>query len=231
MTDGMASRDKPPAAAGPALEGRLRQALADLAEPDATLRRLAVQYLGRQADTATLPQVIAAAADADREVRQAALEALAAFGPQAVSALEQALNDPQPTVRLAALRGIYRLRGEEAQALFLEQARSESALVRRRAMLYLGLVGRGEAEQALCYGLRDPAPEVRRTAVFALAALRGAAASEHLVAALDDADAGVRRQAIRALEGLFGRSAERQGPQAELRWKCWWQTRPLKEAN
>lgn len=227
MTEGICRHMPAPGPLGPAEEDRLRQAVADLAEPDAALRRLAVHYLGRQADGRTLPHLIGAAADPDREVRQAALEALSSFGPQAREALRLALDDPQPSVRLAALRGLYRTLGEAAGDIFLEQARSESALLRRRSLLYLGLTGGEEAEQAVVCGLRDPASEVRRTAVFALAALCGARASEHLVAALDDGDPGVRRQAIRALEGLFGRSAERQGPQAEMRWKCWWQTRPL----
>ena len=233
MDGSLSGRSPAPRPLGPADEDRLRQALADLHEPDAALRRLAAQYLGRLVDARALPHLVAAASDPDRAVRHAALEALVSFGREALGALVQALGDPQPAVRLAALQGIFRVGGEGTENIFLDQARSESALIRRRSLLYLGLTGSSEARQAVLYGLRDPAAEVRRAAVFALAALSGKEAGGRLVAALDDGDAGVRRQAVKALEGLFGRDPQRQGPQAELRWKCWWQTRPPKgkEAN
>ncbi len=217
------SGQSPSREVGPSGKDRLRQALADLGESDAALRRLAAQYLGRLRDDHGLPHLIAAAGDPDRTVRQAALGALVSFGPRAREALVAALGDPQPSVRLAALRGLFRLEGAAAEDIFLEQARCEAAPVRRRAVLYLGLVGGAAAERAVLYGLRDPAAEVRRAAVFALAALRGSQAAGRLIAALEDEDQGVRRQAVRALESLFGRRPEREGAQAELKWKCWWQ--------
>jgi HEAT repeat protein len=233
MTDRPDFRERPaPEPFGPAEADKLRQAVADLGEPDAAVRRMAARFLGRLGGEHALPHLVSAAADPDHSVREAALEALVSCGPRAREALSLALEDPQPAVRLAALRAVFRLEGAAAgQKIFSEQARSESALVRRRAILYLGLCGGREAEQDVLYGLRDPAPEVRRAAVFAAAALAGKRAASHLIAALDDADSGVRRQSVRALVGLFGDQAGRLNPQAELSpkaeliWKCWWQTR------
>ncbi len=80
---------------------------------DADGRKLVVETLGRARDPAALPALEAAAGDPDDNVRQGAIEAIAAVGPLAQARVEQILlarlDDRDAIVRLVALRGLVSL--------------------------------------------------------------------------------------------------------------------------
>ncbi|MCC6553713.1 MAG: HEAT repeat domain-containing protein, partial [Polyangiaceae bacterium] len=81
-----------------------------LAALDADGRKLAVEALGRTRDAAALGPLEGALADADDNVRQAAIEAIAALGVVArapvLDVLRRALGDRDRFVRLTALHGL-----------------------------------------------------------------------------------------------------------------------------
>jgi hypothetical protein len=125
---------------------------------------------GRQDDGAVAEVSRILAQDSDPVVRTRAALALGRRGdPRATPALTAALEDPHPSVRIQAVRGLRRVEGE-------------------RAAEALGRVL-----------LRDADPSVRRVAASVLASLRDAAAGSALNAAMSaDSDPSVRHAATSA---------------------------------
>lgn len=93
-----------------------------LEDADPLLKRVAVQSLGKIADPLALPAVEAMAAPGQpRELRKAAVVALAGFGEQAsVDLLRQAAADEDVGLRLSALAALREMPGREADAAFGE---------------------------------------------------------------------------------------------------------------
>ena len=73
--------------------------VAMLADLDPSMRRGALEALGRLGEARTAPAIGAAFKDRDAAVRQAAAEALAAIGPAAADTVVEALGDRATTVR------------------------------------------------------------------------------------------------------------------------------------
>ena len=80
-----------------------------LKQPEARVRRLAAEALGKQKVEDAIPALVELLKDGDREVRAPAGEALERIGPKAVPALVGALSYPEATSRLAALDALARL--------------------------------------------------------------------------------------------------------------------------
>ena len=93
-----------------------------LEDGDPLVKRVALQSLGKIADPAALPAVERLASPGQpREIRKAAIVALAGFGERAsVSLLRQAAADEDVGLRLSALAALRDLPGGEADAAFGE---------------------------------------------------------------------------------------------------------------
>ncbi|MCH2101305.1 MAG: HEAT repeat domain-containing protein [Planctomycetes bacterium] len=89
---------------------------------DALVKRAALQSLGKIADTSALPAVESLAAPGQpREIRKAAIVAMAGFGERAsVSLLREAALDEDVSLRLSALAAMRDLPGGKADAAFGE---------------------------------------------------------------------------------------------------------------
>jgi len=174
----------PPAAAGPAAQAVLTDALAwhGLVSPS---------FLAAQA------------ASPAEEVRCAAARALGwcAGGGDAAATAAVLLEDPSSRVRRAALWSLALLEPHRAR----ERCR---AAVRRGGadpfvVRVLGLLG-DEEDAALLSGAFLEAPELRAAALRALGDLGYPVCVDRLVAAVESPDEGVRRAARAGLETLFG---------------------------
>jgi HEAT repeat protein len=161
---------------------------------------------------ARVPEILqwVAAADADADVVQAAIDALATVGvrehgPQgqeATRALIALTAEPgRRTAAIAALSGLPSRRiGDIASGL-----RHPSPDVRRATVEALSRMKLPEASRALEAALDDPTPSVRLTAVSELKLLGSRSAQKKLMAmARTDADAEVRRSAMRAVARFEG---------------------------
>lgn len=90
----------------------LDQALSD---KKASIRRLAVVYLGYLEDVQTIPYLLKALKDSSAMVRRTAGDTLSDMGnPQAIPAMCEALGDPNKLVRWRAARFLYEVGDESA---------------------------------------------------------------------------------------------------------------------
>jgi HEAT repeat protein len=124
-----------------------------LGSPDVDVRKQAVDVLGTIGDARAEPALERSLADADANVRAAAADALATLGAGtgAGALLARAADDPEPLVRLAALRALVRL---EAPVPFatIESALADPTLA-AAGYAALGQCGDAAALDAILKGL------------------------------------------------------------------------------
>jgi aryl-alcohol dehydrogenase-like predicted oxidoreductase/HEAT repeat protein len=146
------------------------QAQIDLLDPDGWRRRQAVAEIA-DTDTGRYALRSALCFDPDAGVRAAAAQRLAGLGAPAAW-LREAVRDALPLVREAAIRGLARLRDQEAAPLLGRACTIEPVWwVRRAAVLALAVIGGRAAVAVLRQVLDDPFWRVRHAAVQALAVL------------------------------------------------------------
>ena len=160
------------------------------------------------ADPKAVAALTAALKDADKDVRETALQALVQMrDPGIYEPLMQALSDPAADVRQQAAFGLGQLRDRRAVPALTKASKDADADVRQQAVFALGQLRDPAAIDALMGAMRDEKPDVRQQAVFALGQIRDRRAVEPLVSALKDADADVRQQAAFGLGQIRDRAA------------------------
>ncbi len=186
--------------------------LAATADPDPTVRAVAVGAL-RRAGLLDSTRLEVALADPDPRVRRRACEEAAAApaGPAARHLVER-LTDPDPSVVEAACFALGELgptatadtgpRRPAAVALSAVATGHDDPLCREAAVAALGAIGDSEGLAAILAATGDR-PAVRRRAVLALAPFEGPAVDAALAGALHDRDWQVRQ----AAEDLSGPAA------------------------
>jgi HEAT repeat protein/beta-lactamase regulating signal transducer with metallopeptidase domain len=122
-----------------------------------------------------------------------------AIDPRTVSALIEALKDPDKEVRETALSALAQLRDPRVFEPLSFALKDTSPSVREQAAFGLGQLRDARAVEPLTAALKDTNADVRQQAAFALGQIRARAAVGALSAALKDTDADVREQAVFAL--------------------------------
>jgi HEAT repeat protein/beta-lactamase regulating signal transducer with metallopeptidase domain len=122
-----------------------------------------------------------------------------ATDPRTVSALIEALKDPDKEVRETALSALAQLRDPRVFEPLSSALKDTSPSVREQAAFGLGQLRDARAVEPLTAALKDTNADVRQQAAFALGQIRARAAVGALSAALKDTDADVREQAVFAL--------------------------------
>ena len=205
-------------------------AIAGLTGEPYTRRLAAARALGALADTRATFMLRIALQDAVAGVRVAALDALAEIGraTDEAGACARLLSDPNPQVRVAAVRAVSRIAGQPGKVLSslaqdpdrsvrLEVARHVATLSDQAAGALLAdrdLRVREAAARA--GGMRqvgplavllvdDPGADVRRAAASTLGGLGDPRIAEVLVPGIEDPDAVVRAAVLRALVQLVMR--------------------------
>ncbi|HMI87116.1 MAG TPA: HEAT repeat domain-containing protein [Polyangiaceae bacterium] len=140
---------------------------------DADGKKLAAEVLGRAHDPIALEALESLYADADANVRTAALEAIADIGPLAVDAASRtllgALDAEDTHLKLAALEGLNRL----GIVVPWEKLRPLTGhrILGRAALAAASRAGRIEAAEALALALEHESPAMFRLAMVGLAEL------------------------------------------------------------
>ena len=147
----------------------------------------------------------------------------------AVPLFEEAVKDSSVRVRMAALRGLYKLGCGRAIPHFMKALEDEDAGVRHRAVTCLSWAGVPEAIPNMLPLLQDSDTVVRKAVVDALGNLESRLGVPGLIQALGDKDVRVRRAAHRTLKNLthhtivFGSEACcEHGSEAKAQWEAWW---------
>lgn len=183
-------------------EGRpmLRSALAD---PEPELRVMAARSLGTVGDQSVLQPLFDAVRDEVEEVREAAVQSLAALTPRhperALEVLKPLLEAAEAEVRVCAVTVLGRLDGPDAGPLLNFALKDESPLVRRAAVGAIEMRPGEDQMDSLMLALTDEDADVRRLVAEALGASGDREAIEALALALQDEDIWVRAASVRAL--------------------------------
>ena len=126
-----------------------------LQNPQWQVRLDAVQRLAIQHHSDNLPTLVTMLNDADSDVRDAAVEAVAAFGELALPALEKVLHEGRLNSREAAARAFGIIGDATAVPALIVALEDESAWVRIQVANALGGLGTETAVSALAKALEN----------------------------------------------------------------------------
>ena len=137
------------------------------------LRKNVAWALSRLRDDRVVEPLKGLLRDPEIQVRQAAVEALAALGrPRALDAVRsEALSSPEASMREAAVRALRPSPGPETDATLVRALKDPDVSVRRAAGWVLKDIARPESVPALIDALTDEDSEVRRRVAEALGKL------------------------------------------------------------
>ena len=145
-----------------------------------------------------LPALLSQLSCGDDEQAEQALSHLAAWGPEAVDALEVRLSHPEADVRWWAVRALSGARDERVPGLLVQALSDPDRSVRWCAGLALRLNPSPQASMPLIGMLSDRDALTRRLAGDALVAIGGEAVPL-LIEAMHQGDQETRIEAVRAL--------------------------------
>lgn len=185
-------------------EAILKQAKADLKNPDSKVRILAIRYyLEKTYPSIPLSVLQEILSDRDPRVRAEALQSLIKFRGSIISPLlKKYLKDSDPWVRITALRGMFQYQQKIDANILLQCLSDESAWVRRKVATLLGWEQIEGVLPILVELSRDHDPMVRRAALFSLTTVYPDESEDCLIEALTDSDESLREWVKTILEKI-----------------------------
>ena len=208
------------------------RALSELVSQDASVRADAVRTIAGVRHELSIGTVIAhIATESSAQVRQECIKALTSLGmKESLGTIEQALTDPAPGVRLAAVWGVYRLGQVGSAPILLRMLSDKDKEVRRRAVTCIGWLGQKELVMELLPLLTDSSNTVRRAAAKVMGNLGSRQVVSTLIESLkEDPDRVTRKVILSAIEKITGKKMGSRLPSDEkalerlaARWRGWW---------
>ena len=168
-----------------------------LQHPEASIRRLAIEVIELENDSAAIPALLRAASDTNVEVSLLAGEVLRGFqNPAAIGHLVAGLESSASETRLAALVALRERREPQALDALIRRISDAEPEIRRQAVTAVANYRSHEQLFALRSALHDESAAVRRVAIEAVAQFNDdPLVFNDLIAALGDSNWEVRRQA------------------------------------
>jgi len=187
-------------------QATFRKIAEDLLDGDAEVRLLAASELGKLANPAAVPVLMEAARFEDVELTAEIVNALINLeDKKAVGLFKELASHPNHRVRMACLRGLYKLaQDDDAGPTLITALRDEHPEVRRTAVSFLGWKDYADAVPALIQCLRDDDASVRKGAVAALANLNDENSVLPLIKVLGDKELEIREKALEAVRAISG---------------------------
>ncbi|MFA4987433.1 MAG: HEAT repeat domain-containing protein, partial [Candidatus Brocadiia bacterium] len=171
-------------------------------------RVFALTWLGSCKDKRVLAIMSQFAADPDGAVRRAAVAGLGICGRDAAPLIRKAIEDPDRTVRAAAVSAALAARPNDARQLLTFALSDPDGEVRINAARCLVELGDPASEELFRAALSDPGKTVRQYAAQGLEKVGGKDSVSRLVLALGDKSPDVVLAAAKALAKIGGSVAE-----------------------
>ena len=180
----------------------------DLLDSDMEVKILAVTELAKMKNKAAVPVLTETVKFEEPHLVSEIVNALIDIGDsKAVPLFKEKGTDPHYRVRVASLRGLYKLAeddDEEATQLLTNALQDEHADVRRSAITFIGWKDNVDAVPALVQCLKDENEKVRKAALSALATIREKSAVVPLIRALKDKGLDMKEKALDAIKMITG---------------------------
>ena len=170
--------------------------------------------------------------DGSSRVRQECVKALTSLGmEEGYPAVQRSLSDLEPSVRLAAVWGVYRLGGQRSASVLEGMLSDPDEGVLRRTIGCIGWLGREELAYLLLPLLDDRSMVVRLAAIEAMRNLRSRKVVAGLIECLNDPKESIAKAALRTIETItekkMGKSRSlpsnvRLRQRLMIRWDQWW---------
>ena len=176
--------------------------LAALTAEDVRVRKAAISSLGMSGEARAIKPLTDLLGDENRNIREAAVRALGAFGGEAVEPLIESLGSEDWHIRMGstiALRIIGDTRGVDP---LIQALSDENRFVRREAVKSLGRIGDQRATDPLISVLEDRDTGVRVRAAAALGKIADLKAIDPLTRALSDRNSELQEAAVEALSKI-----------------------------
>jgi HEAT repeat protein len=151
-------------------------------EPDASVRRDAVLFLGKFKDARAIKPLIKSTTDSEFVVREAAIESLGFFNdPQVIKILIGALNDTSWVIRKKATESLGHLKDPLATKALIDKTNDPHTDVRKAAIYSLGEIGDPNAYSQLVFLLESGDWTIQHEAFFALGKIKDDRAADYLI--------------------------------------------------
>jgi HEAT repeat protein len=203
-----------------------RTQIVALNDPDAEVRRAAVQALERYRDSESLRLIVDSLGNAGEATGALVQEVLVRIGMPAVGSLIDALSDRNTKLRGRAAETLVAIGSASVDSL-IQTLRNPSDLVRWRAARALGEIADPRAIRPLIEALGEEDIFLRRDAANALRVF-GSEAVEPLIFALQDTPSRIQKEAAEVLGRLEDRRAIKpllamlEDPSTEVRCAALW---------
>ena len=179
----------------------------DLLSQDQEVRILAANELAKMKNEAAVPVLTEAVEIGDPNLTSEIINALISIGSvNAVPLFKEKVTDMSYRIRVACLRGLYKLAEDDDEALRLlaNAVKDEHPEVRKYAITFIGWKDNAEAVPALVQSLRDDDNDVKKAALSALATIRDKATVLPVIRVLGDDDPDIRQKALDAIRMITG---------------------------
>ena len=189
-------------------KAKFEKVAADLLETEMEIKILAVAELGKMKNKAALPVLAEAAGFEDPNLTLEIVNALIDIADSsAVKLFKDQAQNPHYRVRVACLRGLYKLAAgndDESTQILIHAMQDEHPDVRKSGATFMGWKGSEDAVPALVQGLKDEDGKVIKAAMSALSAIRDKSAVLPLIKVLKNEDLELKKRALDTIKMITG---------------------------
>jgi len=212
----------------------------DLLDAEKEIRILAAAEMARIGNVAAVPILISVTNDTDPFLLAETINSLILLGdPRALNVLKEKVTDPHYRVRIASLRGLYKMADEDlVKMACIEAIKDEHPEVRKTAINFIGWKDFSEGVPPLVQCLKDEDDRVKKSAISSLANIRDKAAVIALIKLLNDPGLEIREKALAAIQMIVGEKIsfdiQLTGDalsKAQKNLKQWWQQKRISLAQ
>jgi len=225
----------------PSEKAKFETVAKDLMDSEIEIRMLAAAELSKMGNTAAVPVLIEIAKENDPYLVTETLNSLINLGDKlAIPTFKQKIDDDHYRVRIASLRGLYKLLDNEddLKSILIKAIRDDHPEVRKSAVTFIGWKDYSEAVPSLVQTLSDEDERVKKSAISALANIRDRASVMPMIKLLTDSNLEIREKALSAIQMIVGeeiafdiRQSNDDLTKAVKDLKEWWQQKRIHGAQ